>query len=248
MSQINEESMPMMGNKMLKEFILTHQVYPEKALLNKTEGVVEIKFATDLDGKVTKKEIISSVSPEIDSEALRLFDLIIWQPAVKYGLKTDGVNTTSIEFKVKKYKKAVKRRGYSEIHFDSPIDSSLNIYNLKQLDSVPQAILPNGNNSLYNFVYSQLKYPEQAVKLEIEGKVEICFIIETNGLPSNFTVKKSVGGGCTAEALRLIKDIKWKPGIKNDQLVRSKRVIFIEFQLSNIQNGKNVTNQSNSGL
>lgn len=240
--------MPAMGNKMLKEFFLIHQVYPEKALLDKTEGSVEIKFATDIDGKVIKKEIISSVSPEIDTEALRLFNLIIWQPAVKYGLKTNGVNTISIEFKIKKYNKAVKRRGYDEIHFDYPIDSSLNIYSLKHLDSVPVAILPNGNNSLYNFVYSHLKYPEQAVKLEIEGKVEICFIIETNGLPSNFTVIKSVGGGCTAEALRLIKDIKWKPGIKNGQLARSKRVIFIEFRLKSIQNGKNVTNQSNSGL
>jgi protein TonB len=247
-SQINQDPMPKMGNKMLKEFLLVHQIYPEKAIKNDNEGIVEIKFTTDAKGKVLEKEIISPVSPELDKEALRLFNLIIWEPSLKYGIKSPGNNTLDINFKIKKYKKFVKQRGFKQITVDYPIDSSLIIYNQKKLDSVAKPNLPNGKNSLYNYVYSLMEYPAPAVKLEIEGKVEICFIIETNGLPSNFIVKKSLGGGCTAEALRLIKDIKWKPGYKNGMAVRSQRTIFIEFKLSNIQSGKNVTNQNNSGF
>lgn len=247
-AQTTRPPVVLMGNNMLKDFLQTHLVYPEKSLINNIEGTVEIKFNADINGVVTYREIISSVDPEINKEALRLFNLIIWQPALKYGIPVSGQDIFSINFKIKKYNKAVKRRGYQEIITDYSTDTSNIIFNKKVLDSVPKSILPEGCNNLYDYVYKQMKYPQQAAELEIEGKVEIYFIIETNGLASNFVVSQSVGGGCTGEALRIVKDIKWKPGFKNGLAVRSKKTMFIEFRLSNIKSGKHVPNQSNSGL
>lgn len=247
-TQTTRPPTPLMGNNMLKEFFLYHLIYPEKSLENNIEGLVEIAFSVDINGIVTTKKIVSSVTEEVDKEALRLFNMIIWQPALKYGIKVSGADVFSINFKIKKYNKAVRRRGYKKILTNFSIDTSYKIYNLKVLDSIPKPLLSNGYNYLYSYVYNQIKYPQQAAELEIEGKVEICFIIETNGLSSNFIVKQSVGGGCTGEALRIVKSIKWRPGFKNKLAVRTKKVMFIEFRLSNIKSGKHVPNQSNSGL
>ena len=93
-----------------------------------------------------------------------------------------------------------------------------------------------------------MNYPQQAAELEIEGKVELYFIVETNGLPSNLIVKKTVGGGCTNEAIRIINELKWQAGFKNNIAVRSRKIMFIEFKLSNINSGKYITSQTNSGF
>ena len=66
---------------MLKEFINLHLIYPEKSIINNEEGDVEILFSTDVNGTVTEKKIVKSVSKEVDEEAIRLFDLILWNPA-----------------------------------------------------------------------------------------------------------------------------------------------------------------------
>ena len=237
-----------MGTKMLKDFFMYHLIYPESSFNNNDEGIVEIAFSTNTNGDVLSSEIISSVSPDIDREALRLFNLIIWQPALKYGIKVKGEDVLNINFNKKKYKKVVKRRAYADIITSYIKDTSYAIYNEKVLDSIAKPILPDGCSILYDYVYKQMKYPQQAVELEIQGKVEICFIIETNGLPSNFVVNKSVGGGCTREALRIVKNLKWQPGFKNKLAVRSRKTMFIEFRLTSVKSGTHVPNQSNSGL
>lgn len=247
-TQTTRPPTPLMGNNMLKEFFLYHLNYPEESLENSIEGKVEIAFSVDINGNVTSKEIVLSVTKELDREALRLFKMIIWQPALKYGIQVSGTDIFDVNFKIKKYNKAVKRREYTKIATNYSVDSSYKIYNLRVLDSIPKPLLSNGYNNLYNYVYDQIKYPQRATELEIEGKVEICFIIEANGLGSNFIVKQSVGGGCTSEALRIIKDIKWRPGFKDKLAVRTKKIMFIEFRLSNINSGKHIPNQSNSGL
>jgi len=247
-AQTTRPPIPLMGTKMLKDFFLYHLIYPESSLNNNEEGIVEIAFSTDINGNVLYSEIISSVSPEIDKEALRLFNLIIWQPALKYGIKVEGEDVLNVNFNKRKYKKVIKRRDYADIIRNYTVDTSYAIYNEKVLDSIAKPILPDGCSILYDYVYKQMKYPPQAVKLEIQGKVEICFIIETNGLPSNFVINQSIGGGCTGEALRIVRDLKWQAGFKDKLAVRSRKIMFIEFRLSSVKSGKHIPNQSNSGL
>jgi TonB family protein len=237
-----------MDNKMMKEFLQTHLVYPKTDLMTKKQGKVEISFTTNEEGKVISYEIISSVSTEIDKEAIRLFKLILWQPALNSGIAVEGSDIFCINFNPKKYNKAVKRRSYSEISFNYSTDTSNNIYAENKTDSIAKPKLPDNCNNLTTYIYKQMKYPPQAAELEIEGKVQLSFIVETNGLPSNITIGQTVGGGCTGEAVRIIQGIKWQPAFKNGLAVRSRKTMFIEFRLSDIGNGKQIPNQTNSGL
>ncbi len=247
-AQTTRPPIPFMDNKMFKDFLQIHLVYPENSIENKIQGTVEIAFTADEEGNITSQKIITSVSKSIDTEALRLFDLIIWQTALKYGIPVSGKDVCSINFNIKKYNKAVKRRGYNNIELKYPINSSKLIYNKKEVDSIAKPILPEGCQNLYTYVYKQMKYPQQAAELELEGKVELSFIVETNGFPSNFIVKKTVGGGCTGEALRIVKNIRWEPAFSEGLAVRSNMTMFIEFRVNDDRSGKHIPNQTNSNF
>jgi len=75
------------------------------------------------------------------------------------------------------------------------------------------------------------KYPLSALDNGIEGVVELDYIIEANGHISNIKPVKSLGAGCTEEAIRLLKSISWSPAIKNNQLVRVKHRFKLMFNL-----------------
>lgn len=101
-----------------------------------------------------------------------------------------------------------------------------------QVDNV--AVFPGGIPKLFKFIADNLKYPEQAVKGNISGKVMIKMIIEKDGSISSTTILKSVGYGCDEEAERVVKAMpKWTAGKVDGKDVRSTFVIPITFVLDN---------------
>jgi periplasmic protein TonB len=88
----------------------------------------------------------------------------------------------------------------------------------------------------YKFFYEQLgkttKYPRQAVRNGVEGKVTVEFIVNKNGEPSDLKVIKGIGSGCDEEAMRVLSIMKWKPGEQRGKAVRVKMMMPVYFKLS----------------
>lgn len=236
------------GRNQLKEFVNEQLVYPETELVQKRSGTVVIGFMVNSDGSIDNPMVETSISTAIDHEAMRIFKLILWEPALSQNRPIVEKATFSIKFDARKYHKLTKNRGYASLPSPiQPVDTSLKIYKFNELDQQPEAILENKNNSLGSFIYSNLKYPEAAIHQNISGKVKLSFIIETSGLISNVRVDKSIGAGCNEEAIRVLKLIKWKPGLKNLMAVRSSMTIEITFNLKEMENLKYVNpNQNNT--
>jgi len=94
------------------------------------------------------------------------------------------------------------------------------------------ATFEGGIDAFYKYLGSELKYPKQAQKLGVEGRVFVQFIIETDGSLSDLHVVKGIGGGCDAEALRVLKNSpKWIPGKVNGVPVRQKMIQNLAFVL-----------------
>jgi TonB family protein len=239
---------PIMTKKLLKDFIHAHIVYPEEAKRAHTEGNVVINFNIDKNGHITDRWVSKHVSPELDHSALQLFDLIIWNPATSYGISIESTSEFEISYNLKKYAKYVKSRGYDQlIYKDFCIDSSNSIYSLKQLTAPPEPIISDKYDGLEDFIYKEMKYPEEAQKLGIKGNVTLSFIIEVNGLPSNIYIEENLGGGCCEESIRILQLLKWTPGVKEDLYVRTK--YEMTFYFNPVDNrSKHIPNQSNSGL
>lgn len=79
----------------------------------------------------------------------------------------------------------------------------------------------------------QINYPEMARKAGIEGRVIIQFIVNESGEVENPKVIRGIGGGCDKEALRVVKQAKFKPGRQRGQAVRVQYSLPIVFRLQN---------------
>jgi periplasmic protein TonB len=76
------------------------------------------------------------------------------------------------------------------------------------------------------FLQKNLKYPEKALFANVTGKVYVEFIIESDGILTNFNILKSVGFGIDEEAIRVLKlSPKWIPAKYKGRNVRSRFTI-----------------------
>lgn len=91
---------------------------------------------------------------------------------------------------------------------------------------------PGGIQEFSKFLSSNLKYPSEAKKAGIEGRVFLNFIVEKDGSLSDIKVVRGIGGGCDEEAVRVLSlSPKWNPGVQNGRNVRVSYTIPIFFQL-----------------
>lgn len=134
----------------------------------------------------------------------------------------------SMHLSTNSYRKYKKQKQKLIVKSKLPVDSTLTIFS--KADKSPE-YYKDGEEGLVNYFIEQLDYPKMAIEQSIEGTVVIDFVVETNGYTSNINVKKSVNGGCTEEAVRLIKETRWQPAEKGGKLVRYKITYPITFSL-----------------
>ena len=95
-----------------------------------------------------------------------------------------------------------------------------------------QPSFPGGQKALLEFLKENTRYPEQAEKEGITGKVVVSFIIEKDGSISDAKVVRSVHPLLDAEALRVMELMpKWNPARQNGETVRTKYNIPVTFKL-----------------
>ncbi|MEX2463291.1 MAG: energy transducer TonB [Balneolaceae bacterium] len=79
----------------------------------------------------------------------------------------------------------------------------------------------------------QIKYPEMARRAGIEGRVFIQFIVNEQGDVENPVVMRGIGGGADEEALRVVSQAKFTPGMQRGRPVRVQYSLPIYFRLQN---------------
>jgi protein TonB len=87
--------------------------------------------------------------------------------------------------------------------------------------------------AFYAFVSQTIRYPAQARRMGIEGKVFVEFVVEKDGSLSSFTVVKGIGAGCDEEAIRVLQmSPPWTPGKQRGQAVKQRMVLPIYFKMA----------------
>jgi periplasmic protein TonB len=97
-----------------------------------------------------------------------------------------------------------------------------------------QPEFPGGYKALGKYVDGRKnhKYPEEARKNKIEGKVVVRFIINEDGSCSDFEVVKGIGYGCDEAAVEAFKKMpKWKPGLVNGKPVKVRSQMAYNYKL-----------------
>ena len=113
---------------------------------------------------------------------------------------------------------------------EAPADSTAKEEVFMVAEQMPE--FPGGMKELLKFLQDNLKYPENAMKNNVQGRVIVQFVVEKDGTPTEFKVLRSVDPDLDAEALRVMKAMpKWKPGMQKGQVVRVKFTVPVSFKL-----------------
>ncbi len=92
---------------------------------------------------------------------------------------------------------------------------------------------PGGQNSLDNFVFKNLEYPEDAIENNIEGVVTVNFAVDETGKVSNAKiVGKPIGYGLEDAVLKAVNTMPtWTPGVIKGKNVKTYYTLPVNFKL-----------------
>lgn len=100
-----------------------------------------------------------------------------------------------------------------------------------RVEKMPE--FPGGGKAMFKYLATELKYPEEARDLRIQGAVYVAFTVDTNGSIVDALVMRGIGGGCDEEALRVVNGMpRWEPGMQNGEAVKTKYRMPIRFLLN----------------
>lgn len=95
-----------------------------------------------------------------------------------------------------------------------------------------QAEMPGGMPAMIKFLVKNIRYPVQAKRTGIQGKVFTKFNVDENGIISDLTILKGVSKELDDEAIRIIKLMPpWTPGKTRGVPTKSPFVLPIYFRL-----------------
>jgi len=100
-------------------------------------------------------------------------------------------------------------------------------------ESTYEMAAPSGGRRAYKqYLEKNLKYPEVALEMKVQGKVTVQFTVEPTGQLSDFKVVKGIGSGCDEEVIRLIKQgPQWTPSMKNNAPQKDMIKVRMKFEL-----------------
>lgn len=227
--------LPYGGPEAVKWLVEDELVFPPEDLAAGVEGDVVVGFVVRSNGELTSVGVASHLTPACDAEARRLVKLIRWLPGAVGGQSVDQEHVITIPFSAKRFARNAKRKDRCpRIDGPAPVNPGDTIYT-RELDSLATPTIDKGLRGLGTYLGKNLRYPEEARRRDIQGKVTIQFVIEKSGAVSNLRVLDFLGGGCDEEARRLVRTICWRPAIRKGQRVRSEVKLDIQFRLDQYQ-------------
>ncbi|MCX6303985.1 MAG: M56 family metallopeptidase [Bacteroidetes bacterium] len=121
-----------------------------------------------------------------------------------------------------------KQKQEQKVKYVAPVVMENGVY--KVVEKMPT--YPGGDEARVNFLATNIKYPEEAIKKNTQGTVYITFIIRADGSVNEVKVLRGIGSGCDEEAVRVIKLMpKWNPGQQKGKPVDVQFNLPINFRL-----------------
>lgn len=187
----------------VQEYINNNLVYPAKAKGNFISGKVIVKFIVRADGSIDSTIVVKAVSEDLDLEAIRIVkSMPEWNPGEKDGNKVD-------------------------VYFSLPITFLLSDTIYQYVEKMP---IPGYN--VNQFISQNLRYPKEAMKKGIQGRVAVKFVVTSTGHIKGVSVAGRSQPLLDEEAIRIVSSMPpWQPGTHNGKPVNIYYILPITFKL-----------------
>lgn len=244
------------------EYIYKNLQYPAEARKNKIEGLTVIQFIVDTDGSLTDITIARDIGGGAGAAAKQVVESmntngLIWSPGVQAGKVEKVLFTLPVKFKLEDQNDtgASQEEKRSIPHGDHKIneikvaegEQDKTIY--KVVEEMPR--FPGCENMagtlkekedcakkrMLEFIYENLKYPEEARKGKFEGMTVVQFVVAPSGQLEDVKLLRDIGGGAGEAALGVVnlmseRNLTWRPGMQRGEKVHVNYIIPIRFKLT----------------
>ena len=111
---------------------------------------------------------------------------------------------------------------------EEPKEEVDEIFSVVEETATPKGGLP----AFYKYVGEKMKYPAQARRMGVEGRVFVQFVIGKDGSINDVKIIKGIGAGCDEEASRVMQSApSWNPGKQRGKPVKQRYTLPIIFKL-----------------
>ncbi|RAJ25515.1 M56 family metallopeptidase [Pedobacter cryoconitis] len=215
--------------------------YPAVAYQRQLQGNVHINFTLQ-NGELKNIGAGTQLGAGCDAEVIRAISAFDGFKSVN-----NGKYSLTVAFRLKdaatplKNKNAAAMKGYKLLNLITITGAAAQgeqtaeakeepVYDYVTLTTPPS--FPGGMANFDKFISKSVKYPEQALKNKVEGKVFLSYIVEADGRLTDIKVVRALGSGMDEEAIRVLKlSPKWTPGYNGREPVRVKFNLPISFTL-----------------
>lgn len=92
--------------------------------------------------------------------------------------------------------------------------------------------MPQPPFDVMKYLSDNIRYPAEAKQRNVQGRVVLQFVIDREGNVNNVVLQRDIGGGCGAEAVRVVKNMpKWQPGRQGGKPVQVYYTLPVSFKL-----------------
>ncbi len=125
---------------------------------------------------------------------------------------------------------------YEETYDVGALKSGMSWVDGQKIEYTKTMISPEfqgGLPELYKFLATTIKYPADAARNGVMGRVMLSFVVCEDGSMCDYKVEKRAGYGLDEEAIRVVKLMsgKWEPGVMRGRKVKVKYNLPINFQV-----------------
>jgi protein TonB len=129
-----------------------------------------------------------------------------------------------------------KKTGKASAKMTSDADATAKVEKDKMGYYIKTEVLPaynGGQAALEKYITNNIEYPQEAIDNNVEGTVNVQFLVDEKGNVSNVkTIGNKIGSGLEEEAVRVVSAMpKWSPGQVKGKNVKTWRTLPITYQL-----------------
>lgn len=197
-----------------------------------------LQMASCFNRQFTKRRLImlQNISKKQSSRLGLMFTLLFALVFAFSCAKNDEViNKTPPDTSTKKVEKVVNTNTEELVEIVEVTDEEFVDLSDKKIFRIVEQMpeYPGGHETLMSDLNTLLKYPEEAKKQNISGRVFVRFVVDEKGQTKKFKVLKSAHSSLNNAAIEAIKQLKtWEPGKSEGKAVAVWYTLPINFQLN----------------
>ncbi|GAB4493076.1 MAG: hypothetical protein OHK0019_16260 [Saprospiraceae bacterium] len=239
-----EEEKNRCAEEKLTAYIREHLKFPESAKSPDFKPIiVRVRVTVDADGKIHTPRILELGVKEYDANALAVVTQmeqsgIRWVPGVFEGKAVRSPVMITVHYSWEERNRifptlsvAANDNDIYEISDEVPAFAQC-----RQKGKKDEQIRDCSLEYLADFFKNNMIYPEDALRVGLEGEISVEFVVDKNGKMKNVVLKNDLGLGCSEEVKRLFdlaneKNIAWIPGEEDGQKVNVLLKTTVRFKI-----------------